>query len=118
MQFQAVLGSGRQAGPITGIDQTQVTLSVHMHADGLEYRCRKQRPQKRQGHELVQIVCAGVDVLLSLLVGHQHVTQVMQQSGHNGFRGFACFFSQISALQCMFELIHRLHAVLFLTLLV
>ncbi len=69
LQLQTVLGSGRQIGPINWVDQAQVTLGVYMHADGLKHRIGEQGTQKRQGHELMQIVFAGVHFLLPFLTG-------------------------------------------------
>ena len=107
LQHQAVLRCGRQRLPVPRLHRAQVTLGVHVQADGLQHRVGQQAAQERNGHVLVQVILLG-----RVTPRRQQVAQVVQQGGHHGGRGFARLFGPLRALQCVLQLAHCLAAVL------
>ena len=111
LQDQAALRGRREAGPITGIHATQVTLGVHMHADGLKHCIGKPTAQKGKRQILVPVIATrGRGRCRSARC--QQMPEVMQQGSRHQLGRSASALGEVRTLQCMLLLGDRLATVL------
>ena len=111
LQPERALGVVGQRGEIARPHGAQVALGVHVQLDGVEDRITEQPAQERQRAVLVDVVDTVQRRRFAQVV--QQVAQVVQQRRGDELVVGAVGFGQQRALQCVFELRHRLAGILF-----
>jgi hypothetical protein len=114
LQREAALGIVAELGVVVGVGLAEIALRVDVQLDRIEHGVREQAAQERYRVVLVRVVDAAqrgrVVVAAALVV--QQMAEVVQQAGRHQFVARARLLGEVRCLQRMFELRHRLAAVL------